>query len=57
MACEICLRIMLEGKELNVSVEEELSIYIGFQVPDVVKELRTQRAGSVQTESQYVSLQ
>lgn len=57
MACEICLRIMLEGKELNVSIEEELLIYIGFQVPDVVKELRTQRAGSVQTESQYVSLQ
>jgi protein tyrosine phosphatase len=42
MACEICLRIMLEGKELNV--------------PEVVKELRCQRAGSIQTESQYIYL-
>jgi len=42
MACEICLRIMLEGKELSV--------------PDVVKELRTQRAGLIQTESQYIYL-
>jgi len=42
MACEICLRILLDGKELNV--------------PEVVKELRSQRAGSIQTESQYIYL-
>ncbi|KAI6188484.1 hypothetical protein M3Y98_00360000 [Aphelenchoides besseyi] len=44
MACEICLRVLLEGKELNVSV------------PDVVKELRAQRAASIQTEGQYIYL-
>ncbi|KAI6227349.1 hypothetical protein M3Y99_01257000 [Aphelenchoides fujianensis] len=42
MACEICLRILLEGKELNV--------------PEVVKEMRSQRAGSIQTEHQYIYL-
>ncbi|KAK6104032.1 Protein-tyrosine phosphatase family protein [Brugia pahangi] len=42
IACEICLKILLEGKDLNVL--------------DVIKELRTQRAGAVQTEGQYVYL-
>ncbi|EJW76409.1 protein-tyrosine phosphatase containing protein [Wuchereria bancrofti] len=42
IACEICLKILLEGKDLNVL--------------DVIKEIRTQRAGAVQTEGQYVYL-
>ncbi|VDK85010.1 unnamed protein product [Litomosoides sigmodontis] len=42
VACEICLKILLEGKDLNVL--------------DVIKEMRTQRAGAVQTEGQYVYL-
>ncbi|VDN04040.1 unnamed protein product [Thelazia callipaeda] len=42
VACEICLRILLEGKHLNVL--------------DVIKEIRTQRAGAVQTEGQYIYL-
>ncbi|KHN87936.1 Receptor-type tyrosine-protein phosphatase T [Toxocara canis] len=42
VACEICLKILLEGKDLNPV--------------DVIKEMRTQRAGAVQTEGQYVYL-
>ncbi|VDM44745.1 unnamed protein product [Toxocara canis] len=42
IACEICLRTLLEGKELNVI--------------DVVKEIRSQRACAIQTEGQYVYL-
>uniref|UniRef100_F1LA92 Tyrosine-protein phosphatase non-receptor type 9 n=1 Tax=Ascaris suum TaxID=6253 RepID=F1LA92_ASCSU len=42
VACEICLKILLEGKELNVT--------------DVVKEMRSQRSGAIQTEAQYVYL-
>uniref|UniRef100_F1L8J6 Tyrosine-protein phosphatase non-receptor type 9 n=3 Tax=Ascaris suum TaxID=6253 RepID=F1L8J6_ASCSU len=42
VACEICLKILLEGKNLNVL--------------DVIKEIRSQRAGAVQTEAQYVYL-
>lgn len=57
MACEICLRIMLEGKDLNVNhCLNLLFLIIIFQVMDVVRELRTQRAGSIQTESQYIYL-
>ncbi|CAG9531589.1 unnamed protein product [Cercopithifilaria johnstoni] len=42
VACEICLKILLEGKDLNVL--------------EVIKEMRGQRAGAVQTEGQYVYL-
>uniref|UniRef100_A0A915AN35 Tyrosine-protein phosphatase non-receptor type 9 n=1 Tax=Parascaris univalens TaxID=6257 RepID=A0A915AN35_PARUN len=42
VACEICLKILLEGKELSPI--------------DVIKEMRGQRAGAVQTEGQYVYL-
>ncbi|VDM47958.1 unnamed protein product [Toxocara canis] len=42
VACEICLKILLEGKDLNPI--------------DVIKEMRSQRAGAVQTEAQYVYL-
>ncbi|KAI6225087.1 Receptor-type tyrosine-protein phosphatase T [Aphelenchoides fujianensis] len=55
MACEICLRILLEGKELNVRVPSP-SAHYSLQVPEVVKEMRTQRAGSIQTEGQYIYL-
>ena len=58
MAVEVCLRSLLEGRDISVSIQQLKPLQslkqIFFQPLDILKDLRSQRAGMIQTEGQYL---